>query len=144
MRLCFFQWKCQKIGKNVASKPIFNPQFIKIRPFSVFLYVYIGFMIVQENLKIPPFLMTRGFDPCTPRLSVWVLTNWATWACELRMSLRLYSALISTDSYRISKFQMHSFFISFCISTCKNTQQSIMQACQKNNLSVKIVFLIIS
>ena len=70
-------------------------------------------MIVQENLKIPPFLMTRGFDPCTPRFEVWCSTNCATWACELVMSLSSYSALISTDSYRILHTVIQQFPTQF-------------------------------
>ena len=72
-----------------------------------------GFKIVQENLKIPPFLMTRGFDPCTPRFEVWCSTNCATWACELVMSLSSYSALISTDSYRILHTVIQQFPTQF-------------------------------
>ena len=79
----------------------------------MFLYVYMAFMIVQENLKIPPFLMTRGFDPCTPRFEVWCFTNCATWACELVMSLSSYSALISTDSYRILHTVIQQFPTQF-------------------------------
>ena len=80
-------------------------------------------MIVQENLKIPPFLMTRGFDPCTPRFEVWCFTNCATWACELVMSLSSYSALISTDSYRILHTVIQQFPTQF--PTVPNSSQQL-------------------